>query len=142
MKRPLKKSAELVTFLKFSLVGALNTGVDYGVFLLLFHLFALPYLVAHIVSYSCGVVNSYLWNKFWTFRVTGRFTTREALVFLLVNLAALLLAGLTLGLFVEILKFSETAGKVCAIPVSLLINFLGNRFFVFTVGRDTARKDP
>jgi putative flippase GtrA len=55
-----------IQFLKFCLVGGVNTGIDFALFALL-TLAGLPYLAAQVISYSCGVLNSYFINGKWTF---------------------------------------------------------------------------
>lgn len=57
---------------KFVLVGALNTFVDWGVLNLLIFLTAIAsgwsYSVFKGISFLVATVNSYFWNKFWTFK--------------------------------------------------------------------------
>ena len=55
----------IVQFIQFGFVGVLNTLVDFLVFQALNLLAGWTYL-AQVVGYSCGVVNSYLWNSNWT----------------------------------------------------------------------------
>jgi putative flippase GtrA len=54
-------------FIKFNIVGVLNTGVDFAVFTLLLGV-NVPYQAAQCVSYAAGTLNSFLLNKFWTFK--------------------------------------------------------------------------
>ena len=63
----MKKKIEL-QILKFGLIGLLNTAVDFGVFTLLTEAFKLDSIISHIISYSCGVINSFYFNRFWTFQ--------------------------------------------------------------------------
>jgi putative flippase GtrA len=136
-----KKETDFASFLKFSFVGALNTGIDYGLFVLLTTVCSVFYFPAHAISYSAGLVNSYFWNKFWTFRQTRRFSVREAALFVIVNLTAFALAGGILTLCVEVLFFPEALAKAIALPFSLSVNFFGNRHIVFprktTMERET-----
>ena len=83
----------IVQFIQFGFVGVLNTLVDFLVFQALNLLAGWTYL-AQVVGYSCGVVNSYLWNSNWTFRDSRTHSAREMLLFLIVNLASL---GVSLG---------------------------------------------
>lgn len=55
-------------FLRFCLVGIFNTGVNYGVFLLLWSLGNIPYLVAGPIGFLSGAVPGYFLNRAWTFR--------------------------------------------------------------------------
>ncbi len=52
---------------RFGLVGVLNTGLDFTVFVLLFYGLGWPLLVANSLGYLTGLANSYLLNSRWTF---------------------------------------------------------------------------
>jgi putative flippase GtrA len=108
----------------------MNTGIDFLFFLLLTAA-GLPALLSHVCSYTTGLINSYCWNKWWTFRASRRRAPGEAARFLLVNLAALAAAGGVLLAGRDVCGLPEALAKACALPVSLTINFLGNRLWVF-----------
>lgn len=59
-------------FFKFALVGSLNTFIDFGVLNLLMWLSQIvagwEYSVFKAISFTSATFNSYLWNKFWTFK--------------------------------------------------------------------------
>ena len=120
-----------IQFIKFGLVGCLNTLVDLIVFTLLNAIFHIYYL-AKIVSYSCGVLNSYFFNTRWTFRKEHKKSAREFLLFVVINLISL---GVSLGmlyvcrnLFMIRIDFLS---NVVATVVSLVVNFIGNKLIVF-----------
>ncbi|HWS30651.1 MAG TPA: GtrA family protein [Clostridia bacterium] len=121
----------LVQFIKFNLVGILNTLVDIGVFALLTAL-GLDRYVAQVISYSCGVLNSYLFNTLWTFRQEKRRTAKEFLLFVCVNLVSL---GVSLGMIYVAEHDLHVEGtfmqKLIATPVAMVVNFIGNKLFVF-----------
>lgn len=80
--------AELAQFLRFGLVGVANTATSYLVIRLLADGLGLP--LASAVGYVAGVVQSFVFNRFWTFHDTrtvgtGRWAG-EALRFILVNM--------------------------------------------------------
>ena len=59
---------------KFGLVGVLNTAVDWLVCCLTH---GLAYFGDHLtfakgISYTVGVLNSFFWNKTWTFRSSAK----------------------------------------------------------------------
>lgn len=141
-----------VQFVKFAIVGALNTIVDFLVFQALNLLVGWTYL-AQVIGYSCGIVNSYAWNSNWTFRDMRTRSGREMATFLLVNLVSL---GVSLGViwlcrnvfaitdawvaswipaFLSSFVKGDTVCKLIATPVAIVVNFVGNRLFVF-------RKNP
>ena len=75
MKRVFKKVYEnpflkefFIHGFKFSLVGILNTLVGFLSFHLFFYLFGWDYRFSNVLSYILGVINSFFFNKFWTFK--------------------------------------------------------------------------
>lgn len=119
-------------FIKFNIVGLSNTLVDFLAYTLLTQTLGVVYWCAQIISYGLGVLNSYLLNTRWTFREAHRGTPKQAGLFLLVNLVSL---GVSLGVLALCKQVfgitSDMWAKVIATPVSILVNFLGNRLFVF-----------
>lgn len=138
--------------IKFAIVGVLNTLVDFAVFQTLNLLLGWVY-AAQVFGYTCGIVNSYLWNSSWTFREQRTRSLREIVLFLVVNLVSL---GVSLGViwlcreafgltnawaagwmpdalsgFVK----GDTIDKLIATCVAIIVNFIGNRLFVFN-GKD------
>ena len=67
------KLTELLKAAKFAVVGVVNTLIDYGVFALLAQVLFVNVYLAQVISYSCGILNSYIWNRSWTFRSENRF---------------------------------------------------------------------
>ena len=145
-KNEVKKTAWQIV--KFAIVGVLNTLVDFAVFQTLNLLLGWVY-VAQVIGYSCGIINSYLWNSNWTFREQRTRSFREIALFLLVNIASL---GVSLGmmwLLREVFGVTnewvaqwmpaalagfikgDTIAKLIATVFAIAVNFLGNRLFVF-----------
>ncbi|MBC8016939.1 MAG: GtrA family protein [Verrucomicrobia bacterium] len=116
-------------FTKFALVGLLNTGVDVAIFFLLNGI-GISYVVAQMVSYSCGAANSYLLNKVWTFRSSG-LSYAEVVRFTVVNLVSLGISLVVLTLLHDRAGLELTAAKGGATVCALAANFLGNKLWVF-----------
>lgn len=122
-------SRAISEFVKFALVGLLNTGVDVVVFFLLTR-FGFPYIAAQVVSYSCGAANSYLLNKLWTFRSSG-LSYAEAARFAVVNLTSLGISIVALTLLHDSFGLGLASAKAGATVCALAANFLGNKLWVF-----------
>lgn len=116
---------------KFSVVGMVNTAIDFGVFMLLHGKMGLAYPVSQVISYSCGMTNSYLWNKFWTFGSKRRVNLREVAEFVAVNLVSLGVALFLLFLFRGRARLGAAESKALATLGSFIANFLGNKLWVF-----------
>ena len=86
MKALLKKHA---TKVRFGLVGAANTALDFGLLLVLANFFAVPHVIANIISSSIAFVSSFFANKKYTFKTTGQSVVREMILFTVVTLFGL-----------------------------------------------------
>ena len=84
----------LFEFSKFAVVGVLNSGVDFGILNLLMLITGLSsgaaFLAFKSISVTLGVINSYLWNKYWTFNTSNSAADarREFMAFMVVTLIA------------------------------------------------------
>jgi len=124
-----KRSRSSLEFMRFCMVGAVNTGVDFAVFAVLSNMGVLL-LVAQGISYTCGVLNSFILNRTWTFRGRGQFSI-QFIRFSALNLCTL---SLTYGLLVYIhhaLGWPLLASKVIATGASVVINYAGSRLWIF-----------
>jgi len=116
--------------LRFCTVGVGNTLIDFGVFFLL-AAGGVPYLWAQGCSYGAGMVNSYVWNRVWTFQVKQKADIREMIRFAIVNIGA---SGMTFWLLYILQEgkgWSLFSSKVAATIGGIFMTFIGSRFWVF-----------
>lgn len=139
-----KKTPSLVQLGKTFLVGILNSAIDMGAFDFLTWFFSvasgwLPVLFK-AVSFGLGAVNSYFWNKFWTFRKKDtEDKTKEAVQFFLVTFGGLLIHTAIIFIMVNIIgvrfgvseRMWASIGNMAAIFTGFVWNFLGYKFIVF-----------
>ena len=124
-------SRAAVQFLKFSCVGFLNSGVHYLLFYILYKLLGVYYLVSSAIGYSCGMVNSYVLNRRWTFKSNDDRIARELSKFLTVNVGSLLTNLGAMHFLVQHARLAPEHSQVAAIAFSILANFLGNNLWTF-----------
>lgn len=116
---------------KFALVGVLNTGVDFAVFAVLALALRVPVPGAHALAYGAGVLNSYVWNRFWTFRAAGRPHAAEWWRFAAVQAVSFGCATAVLLLLAQGGGWHPVAAKAVSIAASLALNYAGSRWWVF-----------
>jgi putative flippase GtrA len=131
-----KKTA--VQFVKFMAVGVMNFIVDFGIFTLLSAVFGVPVVISKIISYPCGVVNSFLVNRYWTFKIKYKFVSVHFLKFVFVNLISYGVNVLAVWILVELYGFSSGLfginnlyANLIATVFSFTVNFAGNKLLVF-----------
>lgn len=121
-------SNKVVTIFRFAVVGVGNTFVDFGLFFLLVAL-GMPYMWAQMFGYSAGVINSYIWNRAWTFRAEGAIMKQFAR-FLVVNLCSLTVTLLLLYVLNEI--YPIFLSKLIATVGGMAVGWLGSYKWVFS----------
>lgn len=139
-----QKYLGLYQFFKFALVGVINTSVDFGVLnLLIFatgHSSGIYYSIFKGLSFTAAVINSYFWNRFWTFK--DRKEKDPAAQFGKFILISVVGFGINVGvasLIVNVLgpqfgispKIWANVGALLAIAVSWVWNFSGYKFWAF-----------
>lgn len=129
---------------KFGLIGVANTVVDLGIYNLFIYMSDVssgyPIVVFKSFSVMAAIVNSYVWNKFWSFEKKETHSIGEEFTqFLMVSLVGLLLnVGIT-AFVVNVIGApagvaEKTWANVGGLTASILVltwNFIGYKFFVF-----------
>lgn len=117
--------------LRFCMVGFANMTVDFAVFFVLTY-YGMLYLPAQALSYSAGVVNSFVLNRSWTFRLTSRPQVAEAVKFCCLNGVSLAVSAGILFIARDTYQLNLWLGKLAATAGGVAVNFLGSRFWVFS----------
>jgi len=129
---------------KFALVGALNTLIDLGILnglIWITGIFSgLWYSVFKGLSFLVATVNSYFWNKHWTFEKKQQiFTPKEFSKFLVTTSIGLLINVVIASFVVNIIgpqfgikeKVWATIGALFAALLAWIWNFLISKFIIF-----------
>ncbi|MFC1629689.1 GtrA family protein [Patescibacteria group bacterium] len=134
---------------KFILVGAFNTFVDLGVlnFLILISGVAagIWYSAFKGISFIIAVINSYFWNKLWTFKKDDKENTRiadtqkEFFQFIVISLVGFFINVGAASILVNVIgpqfglseKIWANVGAFLATFCGMTWNFLGYKFIVF-----------
>ena len=129
----LKRSKKL----RFGLVGAINTGLDFGILFILSAV-SFPAIPANYVSTSCALLFSFFANKKYTFRTETTNLRRQVVLFLACTLTGLwVLQPLTIFIVSNLFfsnsldGFSLLVCKLVATVVSLTWNYVVYNKYVF-----------
>lgn len=145
-------------FMKFATVGVMNTAIDWSLaYLLTFHT-PLPRLMGtafvnltgapirpeaaavwftKVLSSGTATVNSFIWNRRWTFRIRDRHArARQFAKFVTVNIIGMLLNSTITTLLVrpflpEPPRLVFMACQATATAIVLFWNFFANKYWTF-----------
>ena len=116
-------------FIKFGLVGVLNTVITIIVFNLL-RTIGVDMIVANIIGFISGMINSYFWNNRWVFKSNSK-DINTICKFVVVNLIVMAINTMILILLAEKIGINEIMAQVMALTITTAINFIGNKFWTF-----------
>ncbi len=126
----------LFDLLGYGLVSGLALASDCGLLLVLVWLGA-NYLAASMLSFSAGMVISYMLNVRFVFADRRRaLRDSETVGFFVVGVAGLALTQVLLYVFVARLGFVVALAKIPTTAIVFLFNFLSRRSLVFKASRD------
>ena len=98
----------------------------------------MPYEVAIVVAYLCGMTTAYLLNKRFVFASSGRGVASEYTRFALVNLAAvaqvwIVSVGLARLVFpaISFIWHAETVAHVIGVTIPVFTSYMGHKHFSF-----------
>ena len=131
-------------FVKFAIIGGINTAVDFGILNVLSWATGITsgngLIPLNVISFSVAVINSYLLNKHWAFKDSASGEGgKKFSMFLLVSVIGVIINTVVLRVVTTnidpMFELSPqlwlNVGKAAATVVSLIWNFLGYKFFVF-----------
>jgi len=118
------------------MVGVLNTALTYIVYVIAIILGVAPH-IAIMIGYPIGLLNSYLWNKYFTFK-TKKISVMEIIRFIFVYLCTL---GINVGgIYVSTnqLRIDPFMAGILVMATATIISYVGHSRFSFN--RDSHAK--
>lgn len=123
-------------FLKFLLVGVINTLVGAGVMFLMFNLFHCSYWLSSVCNYIVGGIVSFILNKIFTFQ--NKKKSFLQFIFFVVNLMVCYVIAYVVAKYAIYAIFSFQTEQIkgnIAMAVGMVLytglNYIGQRFVVF-----------
>lgn len=118
---------------RFSIVGAVNTLIDFLMFTIFNELVGVGYMTSQVLGYSFGIMNSFIFNKKWTFkdRKANKKTLYELLQFIIINLISLIITVIAMNLLVKNLNINVYVAKIIVTFIAQITNFLAYKLLVF-----------
>ena len=124
------------TFLKFIIVGIVNTAVGAAVMFALYNIFHCTYWVSSTMNYVVGSIVSFFLNKYFTFK-SKAFSFKEVIYFI-INIAVCFFIAYSIAkpfAMYLLSGYSITVQENIAMFIGMVIftglNYLSQRFIVF-----------
>lgn len=128
MREKIGKALSDKTVIRFLLVGGACTLLDFCIYMAVFP--AAGAVTGKGLSMSCSMVVNYFLNKFWSFSAGRRRAGREAVRYLLAQMANLLV-NVSVNAFVLRMTGMKIVAYVSATGIAMVVNYILQRFWVF-----------
>lgn len=115
---------------KYGLVGVFNTLLTLAIIWILTQCLNSTEYVANIIGYVAGIVNSFIWNRNWTFNSKSK-VSKAFFLFIIIFVFSYLIQ---LGVLYLLLKNTAIDAFICqflSMCVYTAINFPLNRYITF-----------
>lgn len=117
-------------FVKFGLVGVINTLITLGAIYVLRNVFDVAKYPSNFIGYLLGFCNSFILNRIWTFQSKGS-VKKDTTLFIIVSVATYILQVGILAFLSHTLKINEGWATIIANIFYTVIGFAGNKFITF-----------
>ena len=124
--------------IRFIIVGVLNTVIGMAAMLIAYNIFHLGYWISSALNYIVGSIFSYFANKYFTFKSEKkswneiiRFVVNIAVCYGIAYGVAKPLINMLLGHVGFSVSILEQISMVMGMGIFIIINFCGQKFFVF-----------
>ena len=117
---------EILKFLVGGGTGVIVDFLTYKIFMIL----GIERTIAKTLSFICGSIVGFIINKYWTFK-SPKFQIREILKYAALYLVTAFINS-QINKYTLLLFGSEMFAFLCATGVSTVLNFLGQKFLIFT----------
>lgn len=125
----------IVQFIKFSIVGVINTLIDLGVYYFCLYVLAFHYQLATFFGFIVSVTNAYLLNGFFVFSDGRGKGFSENLKTYLKTVAGYastyLLSVFLMWLWVDVLGIPEGIAPLLRLVITVPLNYVINKFWTF-----------
>mgnify|MGYP001218790603 CR=1 FL=1 len=141
--------------IKYSIVGVIGLVIDMGIYYLLVPKLNVHYpfsylisgllagnmsikmidiLISNTISQTLAVVNNFVVNSYFTFKVTDR-KLKRVFTFVSIAIGGMCISSMLLTLFIGVWGLNEMLAKAISIVIVAMIQFVINKFVTFKAAK-------
>lgn len=139
MQEVVKKHADK---LRFTIVGSINTALDFSILFILTMLFNIPKELANFISTSVSFLFSFFANKKYTFKSTSKNLKKQFLLFTVVTLFGLLVVQTIIITAITPVFTNLGVNRPAALLISKLIATAASLIWNYTLYSRVVFKKP
>jgi putative flippase GtrA len=118
------------TFIRYGIVGAIATAVDWGSFYISAYLLNLYYQISLVISFVLGTLSNYILNRTITFKSKTKNKAQIAVHFG-ISLISLGISSLLMFLFIEKLFIGKMVARISTTALVFFLNYFMHKNITF-----------
>lgn len=115
------------SFIRFVIVGVINTGVYYAIYLGLSAI-GLPYMGSHIMAFLLSMVGSFFLNCYFTYQIKP--TIKKFLAFPLTNVVNFVISTASLYIIVDLLHMPKTWAPLISMFLPIPFTYITSKWIL------------
>jgi putative flippase GtrA len=116
--------------IKYSIIGIFNTLIGLGVIYIAYNTLKLNYIISNVIGYLFGLINSFIWNRKWTFH-SSKSKLNSVMPFLTVFIISYIGNIVCVIISIDYLKIDPNIAQLFGVIGYSTLNFLLNKFYTF-----------
>ena len=132
IKKIIQKFRRVITF---GIVGVINTGVDWAMFMICHELVGIRPELSQALGYASGIICSFVLNRSFTFKDRSDAFWRQLIKFIAVNAVTMFVSAMLMGRLTS-MGINPYISKAFVTGVVMIMNYFGYKLVVFRGGED------
>lgn len=117
-------------FIKFGIVGGINTVVSLAIYYLMVY-FGVDYIIATVTGYIGSSVIGYMLNRIWVFKAQNTKVMNSALKYFIVYGTSLLINMGCMYLWIDVLHLSQYIAPILTLCITVPFNYVFSKLWAF-----------
>jgi putative flippase GtrA len=130
-RRPYERGSALERFIRYCVVGGINTVTDFSCFVFLTASLRIAPAPANVISYTMALCVSFVLNRNFTFRASSYLLMAPVQFYRFVAVNLVSLVGSTAAIWLLSAMIAPVAAKLATAPFVVVWGFLALRLVVF-----------
>lgn len=128
ISKKIKDKSYILEFIKFTIVGFINTFSNYAFYLLFMNICLIQYKMSYILGYILSLVGSYFMNTYFTYK--ERFKIKTFLLFPLTYIPNFIIQFVGVILLVDYMSINDAIAPLITTVVAMPITFIVMRYVI------------
>lgn len=116
--------------ISFSIIGALTTGLDFFLLIVLTEIISIPYYISNILSFSISLILNYFLSMRFVFKIkNSQSVIKNAFSFFLLSTTGLVINQLILMISTQCIGIFYIYSKVISTAIVMVWNFVTKKLY-------------